>query len=111
VSSTRQRQIAGIAALAGAQLIVGNHPHRVQAYERLGDTFVAYALGNFVFDQDWSLETQQGAMLEVTFRGTRLAATRYLPVRIYDVHQPRPAPSEEAAQILQRIEDASEALR
>ena len=28
--------------------------------------FVAYALGNFVFDQAWSLETQQGALLEVT---------------------------------------------
>lgn len=106
----RQREIARIAAEAGADLVVGNHPHVVQANERIGDTFVAYALGNFVFDQDWSLETQQGAMLEVTFTGDRVTSTRYLPVHIYDQYQPRLAPPEEAAAILQRIDAATRAL-
>jgi poly-gamma-glutamate synthesis protein (capsule biosynthesis protein) len=107
----RQRQAARVAAFAGADLVVGNHPHWVQAHEQLGETFVAYALGNFVFDQDWSLETQQGAMLEVTFTGTRLTGSRYLPVRIHDEVQPRLADPAEAAAILGRIETASEALR
>jgi poly-gamma-glutamate synthesis protein (capsule biosynthesis protein) len=108
--SARQREAAAIAAYAGADLIVGNHPHWVQAHEQLGQVFVAYALGNFVFDQDWSLETQQGAMLEVTFTGTRVTRTRYLPIRIYDEYQPRLAEPVEASAILDRIEAASAAL-
>lgn len=106
----RQREFARAAAAAGADLVIGNHPHWVQAHEQIGGTFVAYALGNFVFDQDWSLETQQGAMLEITFTGTRVTATKYTPVHIYDEYQPRPAEGDEAAQILDRIETASAAL-
>ena len=108
--SERQRVFARAAADAGADLVIGNHPHWVQANERIGETFVAYALGNFVFDQDWSLETQQGAMLEVKFAGTRVTGTTYFPVHIYDQYQPRLAVGDEAAAILRRIEDASAAL-
>ena len=108
--SDRQRAFARAAADAGATLVIGNHPHWVQAHEQIGETFVAYALGNFVFDQDWSLETQQGAMLEVTFTGTRVTSTTYFPIHIYDQYQPRLAEGDEAAEILERIEDASAAL-
>jgi poly-gamma-glutamate synthesis protein (capsule biosynthesis protein) len=108
--SARQREVSRIAAVAGAHLIVGNHAHWVAAHEQIGETFVAYALGNFVFDQDWSLETQQGAMLEVTFTGAAMTDSRYIPIHIYDEYQPRPAPEAEATQIIERIESASAAL-
>jgi len=108
--SPRQREFARAAAAAGADMIVGNHPHWVQAHETIGKMFVAYALGNFVFDQDWSLETQQGAVLEATFTGTRLTSTRYTPIHIYDQYQPRLAGPPEAQQILDRIETASARL-
>jgi poly-gamma-glutamate synthesis protein (capsule biosynthesis protein) len=108
--SDRQRAFARAAADAGADLVIGNHPHWVQAHEQIGATFVAYALGNFVFDQDWSLETQQGALLEVTFTGTTVTSHAYTPIHIYDRYQPRLAPPDEAAQIIARIEDASAAL-
>jgi poly-gamma-glutamate synthesis protein (capsule biosynthesis protein) len=108
--SERQRAFARAAAAAGANVVVGNHPHWVQAHEQVGETFVAYALGNFVFDQDWSVETQQGAMLELTFTGTRLTDWRYIPVRIHEQHQPRLADAAEAAAILDRIESASAGL-
>ncbi len=108
--SERQRAFARAAAAAGADMVVGNHPHWVQAHERIGNTFVAYALGNFVFDQDWSVETQQGALLEATFTGTRLAATRYIPIRIHDYYQPQLATPPEAQRILDRIEYASDEL-
>jgi poly-gamma-glutamate synthesis protein (capsule biosynthesis protein) len=108
--SERQRTVARVAAAAGAGLVVGNHPHWVQAHEQVGETFVAYALGNFLFDQDWSIETQQGALLEVTFTGTRVTATRYIPVRIHDEYQPRLALPPESDAILDRIESASTPL-
>jgi poly-gamma-glutamate synthesis protein (capsule biosynthesis protein) len=68
--SPRQREFARAAAAAGADMIVGNHPHWVQAHEKIGGMFVAYALGNFVFDQDWSLETA-GRPARAAFTGSR----------------------------------------
>ncbi|MEM3652128.1 MAG: CapA family protein [Nitrososphaerales archaeon] len=35
---------------AGAKLILGHHPHRVQAVERYGKGFIFYSLGDFFFD-------------------------------------------------------------
>ncbi|MCH8950220.1 MAG: CapA family protein, partial [Chloroflexi bacterium] len=72
--------------------------------------FIAYALGNFVFDQDWSLETQQGVVLEAAFHGARLAGVQYVPIRIIDQHQPVFAEPAEAGQIMERIWTASAAL-
>jgi len=67
---------------AGATLVIGNHPHTVQAAAPQGEGYVAYALGNFVFDQDWSRETTEGVICEATFRGARLVAVRFVPVRV-----------------------------
>ena len=80
------------------------------ARESSATRYVAYALGNFVFDQDWSLETQQGVLLDVTFTGKKVTATHYTAIHIYDQYQPRLADAAESAQILGRIEAASAAL-
>jgi poly-gamma-glutamate capsule biosynthesis protein CapA/YwtB (metallophosphatase superfamily) len=53
---------------------------------------VAYALGNFVFDQG-PKETRFGAGFEATFQGPALAHWQLLPVRIYDLYQPRWVPA------------------
>jgi len=106
----RQQGLAWEAVGAGATLVIGNHPHAVQAVEFLEGGFVSYALGNFVFDQDWSLETQQGVVLEAVFHGARLVSVRYLPVHIHDMHQPRWAEPSEGEAILARMEEASRGL-
>jgi poly-gamma-glutamate synthesis protein (capsule biosynthesis protein) len=89
---------------AGATLVVGNHPHRVQGVENFPNGAVAaYALGNFVFDMTWSdgtLYTIQGVILKARFRGTQLEAVTLLPIHIYDDFQPRPVTGPEAEQIL-----------
>ncbi len=106
----RQRAMAEVAVEAGADLIVGNGAHWVAAAEVIDDAFVAYALGNFVYDQDWSIPTQQGAVLEAIFHGVELKGIRYHPTRILDRHLvtfPGPA---EAQQILDQIWDASALL-
>ncbi|HTQ08654.1 MAG TPA: CapA family protein [Fimbriimonadaceae bacterium] len=48
--SARQREEASEIARAGADLILGAHPHVLQPVERIGHTVVAYSMGNFVFD-------------------------------------------------------------
>lgn len=44
---------------AGADLIIGHHPHVVQSFEIYNGKPIFYSLGNFVFDQYWSTETQE----------------------------------------------------
>jgi poly-gamma-glutamate synthesis protein (capsule biosynthesis protein) len=109
--SWTQLKGAGEMAQAGAALIVGNNPHRVQGLETFPNGAVAaYALGNFVFDQEWSDGTQytlQGVLLRATFRGARLEEIELLPIHIYDDVQPRLAPPEEAAEILRQIAESS----
>ncbi len=106
-----QRSNAGLAVKAGADLVIGNHPHWVQAVEAFSHgEFVAYALGNFVFDQTWSTKTQQGVVLEAAFHGSELKGVRLVPIRIVDGHQPTFAEPAEGQRILQDIWDASAAL-
>jgi poly-gamma-glutamate capsule biosynthesis protein CapA/YwtB (metallophosphatase superfamily) len=106
----RQRTLAGAALESGATMVIGNHPHWVQAVQATHRTFVTYSLGNFVFDQDWSLETQQGAVLEAAFHGSQLKGIEVYPVHIFDQHQPAFADPDEAQQILDRIWQASARL-
>lgn len=63
--SKRQRILAEAAVKAGAKLIIGHHPHVVQPVETYGDGLIAYSLGNFIFDQNFSPDTSQGRVLEV----------------------------------------------
>jgi poly-gamma-glutamate synthesis protein (capsule biosynthesis protein) len=95
---------------AGANLVVGNNPHHVQGVETFPNgAVVAYALGNFVFDQEWSDGTQytvQGVMLEATFRGARLQGVKLIPIHIYDNFQPQLASPEEATEILKQVADS-----
>jgi poly-gamma-glutamate synthesis protein (capsule biosynthesis protein) len=106
----RQQQAAKIAIDAGATMIVGNHPHVVQAAAPLGNGYAAYALGNFVFDQDWSVETTQGVILEATFVGTRLAEVQFQPLEIHNRLRPVFLSPDDGAPILKRMMDAAARL-
>lgn len=60
----RQQTLAHIAIDNGADMVIGHHPHVVQETEWYNDKFIAYSLGNFIFDQYFSDETMQGLMVE-----------------------------------------------
>lgn len=60
--SERQRELAKAMANAGADIIIGHHPHVLQPVEIIDDTVVFYSLGNFVFDQGWS-NTRETALI------------------------------------------------
>ena len=67
-----QRRLASKMAGAGADLIIGHHPHVVQGVEIIGKTPVFYSLGNFVFDQFDSFDTQEELTVAVSFVGERM---------------------------------------
>lgn len=75
----RQRDLAEIAASAGADLVIGHHPHVLQSVERIGDTLVAYSLGNFVFDQGWS-RTRETALLRYDLGEDGMARVSFVPL-------------------------------
>jgi poly-gamma-glutamate capsule biosynthesis protein CapA/YwtB (metallophosphatase superfamily) len=103
-----QFDLAGTMMEAGADLVIGNQAHWVQGIEHFPNGLVAYGLGNFVFDQNWSLKTRQGVIFEAIFRGDQLESWQLLPIVIEKAnYQPRWANEEEAAEILANIETAS----
>jgi poly-gamma-glutamate synthesis protein (capsule biosynthesis protein) len=59
--SLAQRALARQFVDAGADLILGHHPHVLQGVEAIGAGIAAYSLGNFVFDEfDWSYTAADG---------------------------------------------------
>jgi len=95
---------------AGADLVVGNQAHWVQGVEPRGSAFIAYALGNFIFDQDRTPEHTQGYLLEATFHGARLATVRLVPYRIADRYRPTFVEGETRVKILGDVVGASTGL-
>jgi poly-gamma-glutamate synthesis protein (capsule biosynthesis protein) len=55
-----QQEIAHELVDAGADMIIGHHPHVVQGMEFYQGKPIFYSLGNFVFDQYFSADTQEG---------------------------------------------------
>lgn len=62
-SNETQRSIAHALIDAGADLIIGHHPHVVQEIERYKGRLIFYSLGNFIFDQYFSRATQESLMV------------------------------------------------
>lgn len=60
--SARQNELAHLAVDAGADLVLGNHPHWIQPVEIYKDKLIVYAHGNFIFDQMWSEKTKEGVV-------------------------------------------------
>lgn len=104
------KAIGRLAADAGADLIIGNHPHQVQGFEIYKGKFVEYALGNFVFDQSWSVPTQQGVVATYTFYGSKLLGMRLTPVHIYNQARPAVVQGEEEKQILGQFRQSSQLI-
>ncbi|MDP3988938.1 MAG: CapA family protein [bacterium] len=86
--SARQRELAMRAIDSGARIVVGHHPHVIQPVERYGDGLIAYSLGNFVFDQNFSEDTMRGLVLEVLFEGTNIVRVTPREVVQNDMFQP-----------------------
>lgn len=51
----------------GADFVIGHHPHVVQNFEVYNGKFIFYSLGNFVFDQYWSQNTQKELAINISF--------------------------------------------
>lgn len=69
--SARQRLLATKSIDAGATMVVGHHAHVIQAIEWYNGAPIVYGLGNFIFDQYFSLETMKGLVVTATIDPVR----------------------------------------
>lgn len=105
-----QRNLARQFVDAGADIVVGNHTHVVQAIQEIDGVPVFYGLGNFVFDQGLR-DHQQGVILILKFSGKQYTGYELIPTHVDQDGRVHIAEPDEAQEILQRIEDASRAVR
>jgi poly-gamma-glutamate capsule biosynthesis protein CapA/YwtB (metallophosphatase superfamily) len=105
-----QRNLARQLVAAGADLVVGNHTHVAQAMQEIHGTPVFYGLGNFVFDQTWARDHQQGLILKVYFEGQRYTGYEFIPTHVDGDGRVHLAGPDEAAEILQRVKEAGQGL-
>jgi poly-gamma-glutamate capsule biosynthesis protein CapA/YwtB (metallophosphatase superfamily) len=95
-----QSRVARRLVRAGADVVVGGHPHWVQGMEMVGRGLVVHSLGNFVFDMDFMRQTQEGAILELTFWGGRLKAVELVPYVMDERFAPRVVSGRRGEQVL-----------
>jgi len=104
-----QRRVGRALLDAGADLVVGGHPHWVQGVQVHRGGLVVHSLGNFVFDMDSSTQTQEGVMLDAVFWGRELRAVDFVPYVIGPDFAPRLTDGERAVSILDQVAVASDA--
>jgi poly-gamma-glutamate synthesis protein (capsule biosynthesis protein) len=84
-----QASFAKAAIDAGAELVIGHHPHVVQRIERYKGKYILYSLGNFVFDQTWMPSVKQGMGAKLTFTKQGVQNAQFTPVLIEHAARPR----------------------
>lgn len=95
------REIAG----AGARIIVGAHAHLLLGDGWIGDTFVQYGLGNFVWRRDDAYSNDTG-VLRVTLQGSAVEKAELVPALISRrTGQPELATGQDAARIARKYAD------
>ena len=62
--NSQQEKLAKAWIDAGADIVIGGHPHVIQDMEVYNGRPIFYSLGNLIFDQTFSRETQEGLILK-----------------------------------------------
>jgi poly-gamma-glutamate synthesis protein (capsule biosynthesis protein) len=98
-----QRELAYLAVDSGADVVVGHHPHVLQEIEEYNGSHIFYSLGNFVFDWQVPLGTDETVIVGLTLSGDGIREVELIPVQIKDC-QPVPAHGDKAERILGRLQ-------
>jgi len=84
----RQRSLARAMIDAGADVVVGAHPHRTQGVEYYKGRLIVYSLGNFVFNGFDEGPARRGWMLRLVLAGGKLVSWSTLPVHMDEQGRP-----------------------
>jgi poly-gamma-glutamate capsule biosynthesis protein CapA/YwtB (metallophosphatase superfamily) len=95
-----QKDLAQQLSQAGADIVVGTHAHQLQGAGWLGQTYVAYGLGNFIWWRSLSEISVETGVLHLTVDDGQVLQADFVPARIDDtgLPQPRTGPDADQAQ-------------
>lgn len=115
-----QVKLAHAAIDAGADLVLGHHPHVLQGIEQYKGKNIVYSLGNFCFGGNMYPSDMDTIIFQQTFtlKGGKLQednVTNIIPCSIssvedYNNYQPTPAAGEKETEILNKITQRSQGL-
>ncbi len=88
IPNPQQREIYRGLIEKGVDLVIGHHPHVTQSIEEYGGGWIAYSLGNFIFDQPFSKNTMEGMVLEVLVRNGKITKVEAKKVILNQDFQP-----------------------
>lgn len=91
---------------AGADLVVGGHPHVLQGFERYNGKWIAYSLGNFVFSTNSNERTWETIILEASCSSDGDCDLNAVPILTKFAH-PVPMAQQEGNALLQRLSSLS----
>lgn len=100
VPEASQRRAARAFVKAGADLVIGGHPHWVQGWEMVDDSVVVHSLGNFVFDMDFQTKTMEGIFVEIVLWDGAVKAVEPVPYRLDARFVPKVVKGDRAERIL-----------
>jgi len=106
INSPVQQSLAHRIIEAGGDLIIGHHPHVVQNIEKYQGKLIFYSLGNFIFDQYFSTETQEGLAVGLEIHPDKLVC-RLFPLQI-NLSQPVLMERDKAREFLIQLANRSD---
>ncbi len=96
-------------AEAGADLVLGHHPHMLQGIERHGRCVIVYSLGDFVFD-DWLYWFRERALFRCTIEAGKAHNPEFIPLMSNRQFQVAPATKAQRTRILRKIDASTRAI-
>ncbi|USG68131.1 CapA family protein [Brevibacillus ruminantium] len=91
---------------AGADLVIGGHPHVLQGFEQYNQKWIAYSLGNFIFTRSNEPKTWETMVLRATCTKERECDLTMIPFHA-ELGQAVPMNEENGHQLIKRIESIS----
>lgn len=104
-----QRAVAHLAIDAGADLVLGFHPHAIQGLELYKGRLIAYSLGNFVMDQKSEI-TRESMILECWVDNSGIKTVNLVPTMIEEC-RPRVLEGQEGLPLLEKFRRISQGLK
>jgi|BioPla2DNA2_1021312.scaffolds.fasta_scaffold11733_3 poly-gamma-glutamate synthesis protein (capsule biosynthesis protein) len=102
-----QKQAAYISVENGADLVIGHHPHVLQGMEYYTGTPIFYSLGNFVFDNQEPIGTDETIILKVVINDKSIKNLQIAPIKIVKCQPTIPENTNEATEIFSNFEKYS----
>jgi poly-gamma-glutamate synthesis protein (capsule biosynthesis protein) len=100
-ASARQQELAHEFVDAGADLVIGAHPHVVEPVELYRGKAIFYSLGNFVFDQGLSFWTEHGLAVQVILHQDGRKDFKLIPTVLNKAEVSVATTTEEITKVLQ----------